>query len=134
MKRDTIQRFKTFFEALKKNLLYSNSIIREDFLTQPEDLADETDQTSVELESAMRMRLRNREALFLKKIEESLSRIEDGTFGRCIDCEEDIDVKRLEARPTATLCVGCKEERERVELGHIDGHRHKSLGTKIRFA
>lgn len=134
MKPEIIRRFKTLFETQKRNLLYTNVVIREDFLIKPEDLSDETDQTSSDLENAMRMRLRNREALFLKKIEESLARIADGSFGKCVDCDEDIDVRRLEARPTATLCVHCKEEREHREQGHIDGHRAKSLGTKIRFA
>jgi hypothetical protein len=43
-------------------------------------------------------------------------------------------LKRLEARPTSTMCIGCKEESERLEHVHIDGHRPKSLGRKLRLA
>ena len=95
---------------------------------------DEVDFTSFEIENQMRMRLRNRESLYLKKIEEALDRIQAGVFGLCDKCEEDIEMKRLEARPTTTLCVACKESEERSEKLHIDGHKHKSLGKTIRFA
>lgn len=133
MKPEMLFKFKALFETQKRNLLYSNAIVREDFNLQKEDLKDETDLTSTEIENNMRMRLRNREALFLKKIDEALRRIAEGSFGACEDCEEDIDLRRLEARPTATLCVHCKEEQERSEHHHIDGHKPKSLGS-LRLA
>lgn len=76
----------------------------------------------------MRMRLCNRDTLLLKKLDESLKRIEDGTFGVCEECGEDIEVRRLDARPTATLCVSCKEEQERKEVLTAAGRMHKSLG------
>ena len=79
----------------------------------------------------MRMRLRNRESLLIKKIDEALVRIEEGTFGLCEACEEDIEIKRLEARPTATLCISCKEDQERMEGNTADGRRPKSLGTEL---
>src|SRR5262245_2874595 len=101
MKPETLFKFKPLFETQKKNLLYSNAIVREDFLLKQDDLKDELDLTSSELETSMRMRLRNREALFLKKIEEALQRIAEGSFGTCEECSEDIDPRRLEARPTA---------------------------------
>lgn len=134
MKPEMVFKFKTLFEQQKQNLLYSNRVVREDFHVAQDELRDEVDLTSTELETSMRMRLRNREALFLKKIEEALARIAEGTFGQCQECEEEIELRRLEARPTATLCVHCKEEQERKELLHIDGHKPKSLGAKVRFA
>lgn len=82
----------------------------------------------------MRTRLRNREAIFLKKLDEALERISGGSFGLCEDCGDDIEIKRLEARPTATLCVTCKETQERHEHSHIDGHRPKSVGARLRLA
>lgn len=130
-----IEKFKSLFEEQKRNLVYTHSVVNEDFQLKQDDLLDEVDMTSSELETSMRMRLRNREALFLKKIDEALQRIAEGVFGECMGCGEDIDVKRLEARPTATHCVHCKEEQERVERLHIDGHRHKSLGSaRLRLA
>lgn len=127
-------KFKSLFESEKKKLLFGHQTVGPQFSIQSEDLMDEVDFSSIEIENQMRMRLRNREALYLKKIEEALERITAGVFGLCDKCEEDIELKRLEARPTTTLCVGCKEHQERSEKLHIDGHKHKSLGKTIRFA
>ncbi len=133
METTTLNRFKALFNRKKHDLLYSDKLVNEEFTLKPDDLADETDLTSTENETAMRMRLRNREALFLKKIEDALERIRSGTFGMCCSCQQEIQLKRLEARPTATLCVDCKEAQEQSERLHIDGHRFKSLGMKLRF-
>lgn len=134
MEREKIMRFKSLFEDQKNKLVYSKSFVNEEFHLQKDDLMDDVDLSSTELETSMRMRLRNREALFLKKIDEALARIAEGTFGQCERCEEDIEHRRLEARPTTTLCIHCKEEAERLEHLHIDGHRSKSLGSRIRLA
>ena len=127
-------RFKALFENERQKLLFSGRLVNEQFEIQTDELMDEVDFTSFEVENQMRMRLRSREALYLKKIEESLDRINDGTFGLCRACEESIELKRLEARPTTTLCLNCKEEEERQERIHIDGHKSKSLGARIRLA
>jgi DnaK suppressor protein len=134
MNRADMTRFRALFEEQRNNLLYTHTIVSEDFHILSDDLLDETDMTSSELETSMRMRLRNREALFLKKINEALRRIADGSFGLCDECGEDIEPRRLDARPTASCCVSCKEEQERREHLHIDGHRPKSLGQKLRLA
>ena len=63
------------------------------------------------------MRLDQRNILFLKKVNEAKQRILDGTYGVCEDCGVDISQKRLLARPMATLCIGCQEEKERSEFG-----------------
>lgn len=127
-------KFKSLFEHEKNRLLFSGRASNEQFAVQSDDLMDEVDFTSFEIENQMRMRLATREALYLKKIEEALARIQAGTFGQCDECEEDIELRRLEARPTTTLCVACKEAAERNEKLHIDGHSHKSLGRTIKFA
>jgi DnaK suppressor protein len=127
-------KFKTLFENEKRRLLFSGQVVNDQFSIQSDDLMDEVDFTSFEIENQMRMRLRNREALYLKKIDEALERIQAGIFGLCETCEEGIEMKRLEARPTTTVCVACKEAEERREKAHIDGHQHKSLGRKIKFA
>src|SRR5262245_23076420 len=109
MNREIMMKFKNLFEEQRRNLLYTHGLVNTEFQLHKDDMLDEVDMTSTELEQSMRMRLRNREALFLKKIDESLKRIADGTFGECETCGEDIEVRRLEARPTTTMCVGCKE-------------------------
>jgi len=133
-KHEVLTRFKNLFEEQKKTLLYSNQFVNENFHLQKDDLADEVDLTAVELETSMRVRLRNREALLLTKINEALLRIENGTFGECVSCGEEIELRRIEARPTATLCFSCKEEEEHKEGLHVDGRKPKSLGLRIRLA
>jgi len=119
------------FEAQVRSLLYNDKILRDDFVVCDDDRPDEVDQASTDVEQSMRMRLRNRERLYLHKIEEALRRIDEATFGLCDTCEEPIERRRLDARPTATLCVSCKEDEERAEGNTADGLRHKSLGAQI---
>jgi DnaK suppressor protein len=128
MKKERLKRFKRVFEAQRKSLLFNDRIVREDFSVCDDDKYDELDQATTDIEQSMRMRLRNREMLYIKKIDEALHRIEEGSFGECEECGEDIELRRLEARPTATLCVGCKEEQERKEVLTAAGRQHKSLG------
>ena len=126
-------KFKSLFETEKNRLLFSGRAINDRFAVQADDLMDEMDFSSFEIENQMRMRLATREMLYLKKIDEALERIQAGTFGQCDECEEEIELRRLEARPTTTLCVSCKETAERTEKLHIDGHSHKSLGRAVKF-
>ncbi len=75
------------------------------------------DQATAETDRNFMLRLRGREQRLLKKIDEAIDRIENGTFGICDDCGNEIDVKRLEARPVTTMCIECKtlqEEEERL--------------------
>lgn len=127
-------KFKNLFESEKKRLLFNGQDFGAQFAVQTDEMMDEVDFTSFEMENQMRMRLRSREALYLKKVEEALERIQNGSFGQCESCEEDIESKRLEARPTTTKCVSCKEAEERLERIHIDGHKSKSLGKRANFA
>lgn len=89
--------------------------MHEDMTLSADDLADEVDLASSELNQSMALRLRDRERLLLHKIEVALAKIESGKFGICDICEEPIEPKRLEARPVATLCIRCKETEERSE-------------------
>jgi DnaK suppressor protein len=130
----TLSQFKSLFQAERENLVFSHKLVNEEFNISKDDMLDEVDLTSFEQENTMRMRLRTREALYLKKIDQALARIEQGTFGQCESCEEAIESKRLLARPTTELCLSCKETAEHVEKNHADGHRSKSFGAKIRLA
>lgn len=128
MKKETVRKFRKIFEVQRNSILYGDRVISEDFSVCPDDRFDEIDQATTDIEQSMRLRLRNRKTLFVKKLDDALKRIEDGTFGECDDCGEDIELKRLEARPTATLCVQCKEEQERREGLTASGREHKSIG------
>ncbi len=73
------------------------------------------DQASAETDRNFMLRLRGREQRLLKKIDEALDRIENDIFGICEDCGEEIDIKRLEARPVTTMCIDCKTVQEEEE-------------------
>lgn len=96
--------------------------------------ADEGDQAQEEVSQTLKIQLRNREKLYLKKIEQALGRVEDKTYGDCESCGEFIGMKRLEARPTATLCISCKTLQEKDELRSVDGLKHKSQPQTIDLA
>ena len=128
MNKERMKKFKRIFEAQRNSLLFNDRIVREDFSVCADDKYDEVDLATTDVEQSMRMRLRNRETLYIKKLEEALTRIEEGNFGDCDDCGQDIELRRLEARQTATLCVSCKEEQERRESFTASGREHKSLG------
>ena len=111
--------------------------IKQDLLTQREALlkeAEETlsnlpvelnfpdmgDQASAEADRNFMLRLRDRERMLLKKIEETIERIDGEDYGICEACSNEIGIKRLEARPVTTLCIECKtrqEEEERIAEG-----------------
>lgn len=131
MNKKELSKFKKRFEKERQRALFNDRVVREDFSVCEDDRYDEIDQATTDIEQSMRMRLRNREVLFLKKIDEALARIEEGTFGECDSCGEDIGLLRLEARPTATHCVSCKEEQERKETLTSYGRESKSLGQSF---
>lgn len=131
MNKEKLKKFRKLFEAKRNCMLFNDKVIREDFSVCSDDRYDEIDQATTDVEQSMRMRLRNRETLYIKKINEALQRIEEGTFGECESCGEDIELRRLEARPEATLCVGCKEEQERKEELTAGGRESKSLGESF---
>lgn len=128
MKKEDLTKFQKLFEAQMRNLVYTHSVLNREFELKRDDLSDLVDLTSVELEQLMRVRLRSREALFVRKINQALERIHRGTFGICEDCDQEIEIKRLEARPTTSKCIQCKEEQEAQESQHADGRRSKSMG------
>ncbi len=89
--------------------------MRTELAVSPDDLPDETDLAASEVNQNLVFKLRDRERLLLMKIDEALARVEEGTFGICLDCEEPIEPRRLEARPVSTLCIACKETEEHKE-------------------
>src|SRR3954468_21126206 len=114
-----MKRYKKMLEDSKLSLLQSakKTLIEESSL-DTDDLPDEIDLASSEYAQSMVFRLRDREKFLLQKIEKALQRIEEGTFGICERCEEDIAPKRLDARPVTTLCIRCKEEQEKKERSY----------------
>jgi DnaK suppressor protein len=73
------------------------------------------DQATAEIDRNFMLRLKGREQKLLKKIEEALDRMEHGVFGICDKCGQEINIKRLEARPVTTMCIECKTMQEEEE-------------------
>lgn len=84
---------------------------------QEPDLAD---RASLETDRALELRTRDRARKLIAKIDEALERIERGTYGYCVETNEPISLRRLEARPIATLSVEAQERHERMEKTHRD--------------
>lgn len=76
---------------------------------------DLTDRASTETDQALDLRTKDRARKLIKKINQALERIEDGTYGFCEETGEPIGLKRLEARPIATLCLEAQEKHEKLE-------------------
>ena len=87
-----------------------------DDLSGPKDrLCDVIDQAAFCSDLGFALRITDREAKLIGKIKDALQRLDDGTFGVCEECGEKIPVRRLMARPVATLCLRCKKEQEAAE-------------------
>ena len=116
MKKKDLDKFKKILEEKKSKLLVNAQHTLKDNMTlDVADLPDEMDMASSEYLQSFQFRLRGRERTFLDKIETALKKIEDGEFGVCDNCGENISVKRLEARPETKMCIKCKEEQEQEE-------------------
>lgn len=92
---------------------------------------DDVDLWSSEQNNSLQLKLIARTRLFKKKIAQSLERLEDGTFGECQDCGATISLSRLMARPTAELCIHCKEEQEGDERKLRYEKRSHTLGRSL---
>jgi DnaK suppressor protein len=116
VKKTELKRFKTLLVEKRDEIVKkAKQTLEEDMTLDANDLPDEMDLASSEYLQSFTFRLRGREKVFLDKIEKALRKIEDGSFGTCEECGEEISVKRLEARPETTLCIRCKEDQERLE-------------------
>lgn len=78
-------------------------------------LSDRVDRASLASDVGFALKIRNRQKKLIGKIREALGRLEEGTFGICEACGEEIPLKRLMARPVTTLCIECKKEQEAEE-------------------
>lgn len=116
MNKKDLKKFRELLDLRKKEILDQAESTKEKGIAfDPDDLPDEVDLASSEADQSMNLRLRDRERVLLRKVEKAIEKIEKGEYGTCESCGEDIEVKRLEARPVADLCIRCKEEQERQE-------------------
>jgi DnaK suppressor protein len=115
MKKKDIEYFKEFLTKRLSELLVQADDTVSDMTSEEETFPDPTDRASHESERNFTLRIRDREHKLIKKIKKALERIENGTFGICETCEEEITVDRLKARPVTTQCIKCKTKEEEME-------------------
>ncbi len=86
-----------------------------DLTENEENFADPADRATAESDRNFILSIRERERKLVIKIQEALQKIEDGEFGECEECGDDIGIERLKARPVTTLCIECKRKQEAAE-------------------
>ena len=107
--------FRQKLESWKNELLKESSQTLNNLQTENEAKPDMTDRASEEIDRTFELRTRDRERKLINKIDAALRRIEDGTYGYCEETGEQIGLKRLEARPVATLSLEAQEMHEKAE-------------------
>lgn len=121
MNKKEMKRFKEILLERKEQISQAVTHTREEGMgVDPDDLPDEVDQASTEAGQQLNLRLRDRENTLYRKIEKALRKIEEGEYGVCEVCGEEIGMKRLEARPVTELCIRCKEEQEQHERSYSE--------------
>ncbi len=116
MSKPQLEHFRKLLNIWKDALLKGGDETIDDLKSLAEVPADISDQATLEETFALRLRARDREHKLINKIDESIKQIDNGEYGYCEECGVEIGIRRLEARPTATLCIDCKtlaEVRER---------------------
>ncbi|MBL8373515.1 RNA polymerase-binding protein DksA [Accumulibacter sp.] len=108
MNSDQLAHFRGILEALKLELMEDIERTVHTMKDEATVFADPNDRASQETDIAIELRNRDRERKLIKKIEETITRIDSGDYGYCAACGVEIGIKRLEARPTAMLCIDCK--------------------------
>ena len=125
MNKLNTQKFMNLFEEI---LTMKNQVRVKAQSFERGELKDEIDLLNAQQEENLSTRLGQRNLLFLKKVEAAKAKILDGTYGICEDCGDDISQKRLIARPTACLCIGCQEAKESLEKHNINKRRDLAIG------
>lgn len=121
-------------EAIRREeqeVIYGDKVVRGELQTSQEDLMDEADLASSDIDQGMKMRMANRENFKVKRLHRALDKIREGTYGECDGCGADIGYARLSARTIAELCIACKEDEERKENLSAVGRKPKSMGHTL---
>ena len=111
--------FRQKLVSWKKDLLKESSQTLNNLQNENEAKPDITDRASEEIDRSFELRTRDRERKLINKIDAALQRIEDGSYGYCDETGDPISIKRLEARPVATLSLEAQEMHETVSYTHL---------------
>ena len=120
MSKAQLDHFKVILLAWKRDLMVEVDRTVSHMKDEAANFPDPNDRATQEEEFSLELRTRDRERKLIRKIEEAQQRIEDGSYGYCLETGEEIGVKRLEARPVATLSIEAQERRERRERQYGD--------------
>ena len=120
MSDDMLEHFRQILLAWKRELMEEVDRTVGHMKDEAANFPDPNDRATQESEFSLELRTRDRERKLLRKIDSALQRIEDGTYGFCAETGEEIGLKRLEARPVATLSVEAQERRELAEKQYRD--------------
>jgi DnaK suppressor protein len=115
MSKEQLEHFRRILSIWKNDLMQEVDRTMLHMKDEAANFPDPNDRATQESEFSLELRTRDRERKLIRKIDEALKRIDDGSYGYCLETGEPIGVKRLEARPVATLSVEAQERRERRE-------------------
>ncbi len=119
MEQKDIEYFHTLLTDMLSEAQQKGDSTLEELTDNNEIFADPADRATAETDRAFTLRIRDRERRLIKKIRGALQRMEEGSYGICDDCGEEISVARLKARPVTKLCINCKSKQEEDE--HLRG-------------
>tara|TARA_B100000900_G_scaffold256948_1_gene218968 strand:- start:613 stop:1044 length:432 start_codon:yes stop_codon:yes gene_type:complete len=120
MSQGQTEHFKNILFSWKKLLMSEAEKTMDHMKQDSSKLSDPNDAATQEEEFRLELRTRDRERKLISKIDQALHRIDDGSYGYCEDTGEPIGIKRLEARPIATLSIEAQERHEKMEKTQVD--------------
>ncbi len=115
MKKKQLEQFRSQLLDKRDEILAEAGKTLSDMTDQTTNIPDPNDRATIESGRSFELRIRDRERKLLSKIEEAIGRLDEGEYGVCEGCGEDIGIKRLEARPVTTYCIDCKTLQETKE-------------------
>lgn len=113
-----IEFFKAALNRQLNELLNQADLAVTELVSQDGQEIENIDRASAHANQALKLKIRTRESLLIRKVRESLERIENNVYGICESCGEEISIRRLEARPVTSKCIECKEEEEKSEVSY----------------
>ncbi len=119
MEQKDMEYFRELLQKMLEEAQLKGDSTLEELTDSNEIFADPADRATAESDRAFTLRIRDRERRLIRKIQAALQRMEDGTYGVCEECGDDIGVPRLNARPVTRLCIVCKSRQEEDE--HLRG-------------
>jgi DnaK suppressor protein len=120
MSKEQLEHFRNILHTWKRDLMVEVDRTVTHMKDEAANFPDPNDRATQEEEFSLELRTRDRERKLIRKIDEALKRIDDGSYGYCLETGEEIGIKRLEARPVATLSIEAQERRERRERQYGD--------------